>query len=85
VPQLVGQGLEAVHSVAPLGIEGASLAGDIEDAPEPIILGLEEPGRIVEGMRPSGQDDRLHPRKGGNCFNGHGTENLTAGERFRVC
>ena len=44
----VAELVEPLQVVPPLGLEPARLAGDVQDAPVAVVLGLEEPSRIVK-------------------------------------
>ena len=50
---------------AALGAEPAVAATHVEEPAEPVVLGLEYPGRIVEWHAPENRDDRLDHRECG--------------------
>jgi hypothetical protein len=48
----------------PINGPNFSAPGDVEKAAVAVVLGLEEPGRIVEGVAPGHQKDGLDVREG---------------------
>jgi hypothetical protein len=55
--------LESAEQVAALGSEVTVAAGDVEEAAESVVLGLEHPGGVVERPLQSLGNDRLDQRQ----------------------
>jgi hypothetical protein len=58
----VAELLEPLQDVPPLGAELTALVRDVQQPAEPVVLGLEEVGGIVEGLAPKDRYDRLDER-----------------------
>jgi hypothetical protein len=50
IPELLGQPVEAPERQPAFGCERCAGRGDVEKTSEPVVLGLEEPVRVVERL-----------------------------------
>ena len=71
LPHPVGELLELLEDVAPLGSEIAVPRGDIEQAAEPVVLGFEEVGGVIKSLSSSYRHDRLDQRQREESALGH--------------
>ena len=76
-PQLISQWLEPSHAVPAVLVQATAIASQIEYPAEAVVLRLEEPSAVIEGVGPSGRHDRLDPGRGVRVFAGMGLLNLT--------
>jgi hypothetical protein len=60
----VAEFLEPVQEVSPLRSEMTAFPCHVEQPPVAVVLGLEEPGRVVKRVRPRGEQDRLNRGEG---------------------
>jgi hypothetical protein len=67
---------EPGEPVPTLRVDRAAASGQIDYSAEAIVLGLEQPSRIVEGCRPEHGHDRLDSGKLSGCRHGHRERNL---------
>jgi hypothetical protein len=59
-PDPLAEFRKAAEAVPPLGVHSEPLVRQVKDPSEPIVLGLEQPGRVVKRVWPERRDDRLH-------------------------
>jgi hypothetical protein len=60
----VAELLEPLEDVPPLGPEVTAVPGHVEQPAVSVILGLEEPGGVIERVGPGGESDRLDGGEG---------------------
>jgi hypothetical protein len=64
LPNPVAELVEAPQQVPPFGPDPAALPGDVQEPAAAVVLGLEQPGRVVERIAPRGGQDRLDSGEG---------------------